>query len=434
MAFSPHIQRRVWRALLVCPLVLVCLWWIKGESRPSPVIIAAGHREGLYWNVAQALGRRLQTRGYAVEVRATHGAEENRQLLREGLAHLAILQTTDVAETPLCALAPLFPEVVSIVARKSSHIESVVDLAGKNVAMGDRDSGTRLLSQMVAKHYRLAGRLVARDVDFERMRSDPSLDAAIITCGLLDPRLAQLVQDMDARIVPILDADALVLRHPCLAPATIPRGCLTGQPDVPEAPTPTVQVTAFLAARENAPGVLVRDILAVLYGDAIRSELPGLLPSPQKLDQSLVRLHPQARAYFNPYLQLQALSNFVQWVVRVKEWLFSLGAGLYLLWDLRRRVQEKQRNKLLAAQRARLEQLLSQTVQIEHTVLGTPPGQDIHPLIDRVLALKAQAMREVIDEQVRSEQLFGVLLSECNSLVRLIRSHPASALAHRPAA
>jgi uncharacterized protein len=58
-------------------------------------------------------------------------------------------------------ILPLYPEDVHLVARKSSNFKSLSDLAGKNVAIGDKDSGIFVTSTLILKESQVqAGKVL----------------------------------------------------------------------------------------------------------------------------------------------------------------------------------------------------------------------------------------------------------------------------------
>ena len=50
-----------------------------------------------------------------------------------------------------------------------------------------------------------------------------------------------------------------------------------------------------------------------------------------------LRLHSEARKYFDPYAGIDLIASFMESIAAGKELLFALGAGLYLLWNYWRR-------------------------------------------------------------------------------------------------
>src|SRR5699024_7227371 len=102
----------------------------------------------------------------------------------------------DDAREGLMAIAALYPNTVQVVATTESGIESIDDLAGRNVAVGDVGSGVELNAQLVLDAY---------DMSYDDMEADflsyaeatdqmanGHIEAAFVTSGVPNPSLTEL--------------------------------------------------------------------------------------------------------------------------------------------------------------------------------------------------------------------------------------------------
>ena len=135
-----------------------------------------------------------------------------------------------------------------------------------------------------------------------------------------------------------------------------------------------------------------------------------------------MRLHAAARAYHHPYKGLDVLAEFADAVAGIKELLFALGAGLYLLWNRRQRMREKDRRAKFDAQKDRLNALLEQTVKIEEAQIEAIDSHELKGYLDQVTHVKLRALRELTHEDLRGDRLFSIFLMQCENLSRKIQA------------
>lgn len=104
-------------------------------------------------------------------------------------------------------VAALYPNFVQLITTEGSGIDSIEDLEGKRVAVGDQNSGVEIASRAI-----IAGHDLSYDdfeVDYlgyaeaaEAMRGG-TLDAAFLTSGLPNASVMELQNSVDLKIVPI---------------------------------------------------------------------------------------------------------------------------------------------------------------------------------------------------------------------------------------
>ena len=172
-------------------------------------------------------------------------------------------------QTPLenlRVLARLYPENVHLVVRKDSPIKSVMDLKGKTVAMGAKDSGTEATAKLILSAYGVKWNSV-------RMRSltvtavtealaNETIDAFFMVSGA--PVLS--VEDLSARVpislVPIAGptAEKLAQVFPFYTRGIIPAGTYGDHPDIE-----TVDVGSVLVARDTMNPELAYGIVRAIW-------------------------------------------------------------------------------------------------------------------------------------------------------------------------
>ncbi len=405
-------------------IALVSGWWLFHEKVPRTIHIASAEAGGLYHHLAGLLGPRLEERlGSRVTVQTTAGSSVNRQRLLRGQAHLAIVQAGAVDLDGLVVVAPLYEDVVHLVARRGSGIDSILDLEGHRVALGRRGSGQRASAEQMLAHYGVSvASLDGNDAYFSILGDDATYDAAIVTTGLLNPDLERLLRTQAFVLLAIEDGDAFAVRHPLFTPFVLPRGLYAEAPPVPARPTPTVATTAVLVARANVPDALARGALEGLYETDLRARVPTLLSSAQAAGWDRLPLHAMARRYFDPYGGLDLIASFTESLAAIKELLFAFGAGIWLLWSRRRHARAEERAKALTDMKERLDTLLDRTAEIERMQMSeTEPGA-LRAMLDQVTEIKLEALDELTHEDLRGDRQFLIFLIQCGNLMDKIQA------------
>lgn len=211
--------------------------------------IATGSKSGVYYPIGETLAMILKTDYPNVQLKIieTAGSVENLQMLKEGKVDMALVQN-DIAfyasegeamfkndkVTSFTGIATLFPEVVQFIVRKETGINSLQDMAGRKIAVGDKNSGTYYNAQQILS---LAG--VWNDIDQQYISATDAmkevqegrLDGFIFTSGLPNPSIIELAKKVEITIVPIDPelVQKLVSNYSFYYPSTIAPNQYPGQ-------------------------------------------------------------------------------------------------------------------------------------------------------------------------------------------------------------
>lgn len=417
---------RKWVTLgMTLVLVISLITWLWQRDRlPNEVRIATGLENGLYYKVGSTIRDSLSKRiSSTVTVLPTDGSKTNFQLLGDKEADLALVQGGSVKIEDVSVITPLFREFVFVIARKGTSIQSVWDLRGKSVCLGQAGSGNRDAAIKVLKHFGLdEGDLKGdNDFPFSALANDPSIDAAIVTAGIEHPRLKILMLTHQFEIVPIRSAVAIELVHPFVRNVEVPRGLFAEHPAVPPEPIPTIATTAFLVCRNDASNDLVQSTLQTIHEESMRLRVPTLIPRQDAMKWTVTRMHPTAKRYFNPEDNLGEMLSVMESLVATKELLFALGAGIYLLWIRWRRLKEKELEETVHQQKEHLDQFLMETLRIEKEQMQTDDPEKLQGYIESVTRIKLQALKELTEEELRGNQEFSIFLDQCSYLISRIQ-------------
>ncbi|MER5181920.1 TAXI family TRAP transporter solute-binding subunit [Streptomyces sp. NPDC002896] len=218
----PHIGKR--RALLSAAAAFVSfgllLWWLLPLDDDSPsgrVTFSTGVKSGVYqkygWLLKDALARDLPD--LHVTLRKSEGSQENLKRVATGEADFTIatadaVQAYQQAKKPgygrLRGCARLYDDYVQLVVPRDSDVRSVKDLKNKRVAVGQDESGVRLIANQVLK---AAGLDPERDIeprdiginDMPTALKRGEIDAFFWSGGLPTTSLEELSESSKVRFV-----------------------------------------------------------------------------------------------------------------------------------------------------------------------------------------------------------------------------------------
>ena len=401
----------------------VVAWIVTGESLPKSSRVATGAVNGVFHQLGEALGaayHRQTERALIPDV--SDGSVSNRERLIAGEVDVAMIQGGSVPMEGLAVIAPLYPELVHVIARRELGIDSIGALDGKRVVLGPLGSGMRKSASHVLKHYQIYDSVVDMgETYFYEAASNPSIDAAIVTTGIFNHDLGALLSSHTFETIPIDSAGAIEAKFPYFQKYVIPKGLYRSTPPAPEADVQTVGTLAFLVVREDASDKYVGALLRALYEENVAYHFPNLIRRDAALESVPVPLHPEARRYFNPPDEIGALATILETLVATKELLLAFGAGAWLLWDRWRRVTEAEEKDRVMRQKDYLDSFLERTFEIERAQMRVNSPQELERFLDQVTMIKLQALRELTHEELRSDQTFAIFLAQCANLINKIQ-------------
>lgn len=184
------------------------------------VTIATGGSSGPYNIIGTTLANEYSTEfGVNSKPQATGASVENINLIKEGKVEMAFVMSdvlTEAAEGTgnfkekvenVQQIAALYPNFVQIVTTADSGIETIEDLVGKRIAVGDQNSGVEVNARNL-----LAGHGITYDdvkVDYlgyaeaaDGLKSG-SIDAAFLTSGLPNSSVLELTTGLDVKLVTV---------------------------------------------------------------------------------------------------------------------------------------------------------------------------------------------------------------------------------------
>ena len=258
--------------------------------------------------------------GLVAVTQATQGSIENLRMVAAGQIESGIAQSDIVswayagtgifaAAGPLKnlrAIASLFPESLQLVVRDDSGIQTLADLRGKHISLGQPASGTVADARVVL----VAAGLTEKDMTAEYLRpgvaaanvKDGTLDGFFIIGGVPVPAIRDLAAETPIRLIPVEDDVLAKMRESSTSyrRSTIPSGTYPGI----SAETPSIGFDALWIVSADAPDDLIYAITKALWNDATQRLLEARAPLGKQvrvedaLDGLSIPLHPGAKRFY----------------------------------------------------------------------------------------------------------------------------------------
>jgi transposase-like protein len=165
----------------------------------------------------------------------------------------------------------------------------------------------------------------------------------------------------------------------------------------------------------------VQHALAVIHEENLKMNVPTLIPREEATSWISTQLHPAASEYFNPSNQIGWVRDILESVKTMKELLVAMGTGIYLLWRWWKRLKEEELEGIRSKQRDRLDWFLSETLLVEQAQMDASDVDELQEYLDKVTTIKLEALQELTEAEMRSDQAFSIFLDQCASLINKIQ-------------
>ena len=321
----------IWLVLLVAlGLVLAgCGGGEEAADEPSEgssgevtrLLMATGGTGGTYYPLGGAIAEtwNKNIEGLNVTVQSTGASIENLRLLGSGETELAMAMNgpamnayegtgdfEDSAIENFSAVGVIYPEVMQIIAPKSSGIKTVADLKGKRVSIGPVGSGTAAAAEKILASYGIdpendIEKFQDTFADAARKLKDGLLDAAFAVLAVPAANVVDITTSTPVTIVGIEGdgLDKLLEADPTFSPYEIPAGTYDGQDEVGY----TVSQWAVLYVSNDLSEDLIYDMTKVMYENTSEIAKSHDRGNQITLDNAIkgiepVPFHPGAEKYY----------------------------------------------------------------------------------------------------------------------------------------
>lgn len=220
------------------------------------ITIGTGGVTGVYYPTGGAICRLVnkdrKEHGIRCSVESTGGSVYNTRTIRAGELDFGVVQSDvqsaalegvrafdgDEPYANLRAVFSVHSEPMHVMVRADSGINSVMDMKGKRVNIGNPGSGTRVLAGVLMEaagvspdDFALAAEL--KSSEQSAALCDGKLDAAIWAAGLPNGSSMEATSTCDIKILDLSSSgiDKVLASNSAYAAATVPGGMYPGNPD-----------------------------------------------------------------------------------------------------------------------------------------------------------------------------------------------------------
>ncbi|UMZ72712.1 TAXI family TRAP transporter solute-binding subunit [Natranaerofaba carboxydovora] len=291
-----------------------------GDAAEDRLVLATGGTGGVYYPLGGAMASiwSEEVDGVEASSESTGASVENVNLVDALESELALVQNdityyayngTEMFEDEeqmegLRGIASLYPEEIQIIADADADVETVEDLEGKRVGVGDSGSGTEANARQILEMHDITYDDIEEDyLDFDEAADnirDGHADAAFVTGGVPTGSVTDLATTTDIDIVGIEQdkIDDITDEWEYYAETTIPADSYSGQ----EEDVQSVAVMAMMIAHESLDEDAVYEMTKALFENTDALEDSHDRGGEVELDDALegmpIELHPGAERYF----------------------------------------------------------------------------------------------------------------------------------------
>jgi TRAP transporter TAXI family solute receptor len=294
----------------------------EGEATETAFIsIATGGTGGTYYPLGGAMAKIFNENieGVNANAESTGASIANIQLIEDGDAQLALIQN-DISyyayegiemysdkgkQEKIRGMACVYPETIQIVAHGQSGINSIEDMVGKKIAVGDVGSGTEANARQILEAHGITYDDITVDyLSFQEAADnlrDGHIDAAFITAGFPTSAITEITLTSDVKLIPVAEdkINAIRDKYPYYTGVVIPAGTYSNQDE----DINTVAVMAMLVVPDDLDEELAYKMTKALFEnlDELKAahDRGGDLSLETALDGMSLPLHPGVEKYYD---------------------------------------------------------------------------------------------------------------------------------------
>lgn len=288
-------------------------------QEPIFLNIATGGTAGTYFPLGGALAEiwNKNIPGVNSTAQSTGASVANINLLKEDKADIIMVQNDityyaangvelfEEKYEALRGLAILYPETIQLVTLENKGINSITDLKGKRVAVGDAGSGAEANArQILASAGITYDDLNAQYLSFSEAANnlkDGNIDAAFLTAGFPTAAVTDIAAQHDLKLIAFEDSlvEKITTEYPYYTKTIIPADTYSDQTEDIQ----TVTVQAMLAVSSDLDEELCYNLVKTMYDNLdrlIAAHSVGKLIKPESgIEGMPIDLHPGAQRYFD---------------------------------------------------------------------------------------------------------------------------------------
>src|SRR5699024_663601 len=285
------------------------------ELETNIVTIATGGSSGPYNIIATTLADGYSNEfGVNSRTETTGASAENLNLMNQENVEMAFVMSDALVQAVngeesfsepienVQQVAALYPNFVQLITTEGAGIDSVEDLAGKRVAVGDQNSGVEIATRSVLDAHDMS--YDDLDVDYlgyaeaaEAMRGG-QLDAAFLTSGLPNASVMELENSVDLKVVSIDPSVVENMEEDYFESLEIPADTYGNEEAVP-----TVAIMSALVVREDINEYDVYNLTKYLFEnlDSLENshQAAADISIENSMESMVIDVHPGAQRFYD---------------------------------------------------------------------------------------------------------------------------------------
>ena len=280
---------------------LAVAWCFTDPAPPPELTIAAGRRDGAYFQYCMEYAEFFAANGVTLHVQETEGSVENYNLLlNDNEIDIAIVQggtaPNDLRVAALESVASLYLEPLWIFCRNDQSVTDIRDLKNRRVAVGPHGSGTRRMADEILAANGLSDSRTALQVDQRTGREaaeallEGELDAAVFVTTSGSETIRKLAAADGIHLLSMTRQQAYAQLYPWLQPITLSRGVLDLAADLPKSDIAMVAPAASLVVTPELHRAFVPLFLKAaehVHGHGSLFVAPGEFPNGRLVEHPL---------------------------------------------------------------------------------------------------------------------------------------------------
>jgi TRAP-type uncharacterized transport system substrate-binding protein len=243
--------------------------------RSYTLTITGGEIVGNRHFMAKVLQEEATAAGITLKIIPTHGSVQALEMLQSGQLDLALVQGgLENNWTNVEHVATLPAEIIHFLVRPD--IKTIADLKGKQVNLGSKGGGTRIVARQILSFSNLEEGIDYVEVNHGNeellgMRTD-RLPDAVVTVSFLPSFIADyLIKERGYRLLELPFPSALSLRQGWVSDAKVLAYMYSTQPPVPATDIKSVGLNLSLLMNRTVDSEAVFKLLEVLYAPRVAS-------------------------------------------------------------------------------------------------------------------------------------------------------------------
>lgn len=282
--------------------------------KPVTLTVAAGSLDGEVVRVMTAISSRLASTGAKVRINIVDKGSPvaAAEAFARGETQLAVVRGDNEELGAARTVVQLANLVLIALVPPNSPVKSVGDFKGRTVAVVGLESNQRLLATLVKVYGFPPNSVQFVDMPIGALAEaarNRKAQAAIVVAPLGERYIGLLRSffsasgKMQAKLLEIDAADAIVLESKQYESFELPKGALRGAPPLPEDTLSTIRVPLYLVADrkvgEDTIATLAKALMDVRRELSTESPMLAQIAAPDDDKNAAIPIHPGAKAFFD---------------------------------------------------------------------------------------------------------------------------------------